>query len=596
MTFTPEQQEILKRYFTDAEGDVFALANMPEVVKGTLFSRYSRTAKDLRTLFLEDFYNSETIGVLFGKADDAPAVGVDVARAEEFYERVLVGYGDDSVAELGGAHIAIENVSCLATKSIEEHRLGLSPLEKSTRYVYFDRKDERGSYPYYKDPKIMASKHREVYLAAMDGLFDAYAKIVREIQPILLGLDLCDPKEASCRASIRAKACDLARGLLPLATLTNMGVFGNGRAFEYLLTHLLNDPLEESRRIGAAMDRNLRPVIGAFVKRATGERGDKYREYLKATEFGLSPLANFVSEGEKVEAIKVELVGWDEDAVDRMIAAAIYERSGLPYAQAKEVVDQMGEDEKEEIMRQAGGHRENRHHKPPRFFEEPYFCFDVTADWGVYKDLQRHRILTRYKQLFTPELGYVVPEEIVKAGFESVYREAMARAAEAYAAIKADFPYEAQYLVAHGSMNRFYMKMNLRALVHMVELRSSSQGHPTYRKVAQMMAKAVEEKLPLLGRHAFRFVDYNDYELERLHAFRKLETKAAAAGVDAFKEEPANMVASEAAENGDMKRALGTTIVAAVRKMNELGYDPEECVRLATLAQTALRGGDGMAR
>jgi len=578
MVFTPEQEAILRRFFTDVKGDVFAIVNVPEVVKGTLFSRYSRTAKDLRSLFLEDFYSSETLASLFGKGDDGKTP-IDVEKAEEFYERVLVGYGDDSVAELGGAHVAIENVSILATKSIEEHRLGLSPLEKSTRYVYFDRKDENG-YLYFKDPKIMASKHRELYLATNDALFDAYATIVRDIQPVLHGLNLCDPKEASCKASIRAKACDLARGLLPLSTLTNMGVFGNGRAFEYLLTNLLNDPLEEARRVGLSMDLNLRPVIGAFVKRATGERGDKYREYLTDTEFGLSPLANFSAEGTGAGSVSVELVGSDDDAADKLITAAIYGRSGLSYVQAREVVAQMEDAEKEEVLRQATCQRKSRHHKPPRFFEEPYYCFDVTADWGVYKDLQRHRVLTRYKQVFTTELGYVVPEEIVAAGFEKVYRDAMDRATEAYATIKQDFPYEAQYVVTHGSLNRFYMKLNLRALVHFVELRSSPQGHPAYRKVAQMMAAAVKAKHPLIGKYAFPFVDDNDYELERLQAFRKLEIKATAAGVEAFKEDDLG---------ADMKRALGSTLVAAVKKMNELGYEPEECIRLAALAQEQIR-------
>lgn len=569
MKFTPEQVAVLKRFFTDTEGDIFALINIPEVVKGTLFSRYSRSGKDLRTLFIEEFYNAEGVGELFAREEGAAPL--DVGRAEDFYERVLVGYGDDSVAELGGAHAALENISCLATKSIEEHRLGLSPLEKSTRYVYFDKKID-GRYAYYRPEKLMTSKYRDLYLEACDGLFDAYSTIVRDIQPVLLGLNLCDPAEAACRASIRAKACDLARGLLPLSTVTNMGVFGNGRAFEYLITNLLRDPLDEARAAGLALNENLRQVIPAFVKRATNERGEKYRQYLDETERNILPYLRYHSGHVPISEPSVELLDYDLDAVERLIAAAIYERNSMPFAEARGVAQNLSDEEKERILREVCGRRENRHHKPPRFFEEPYFCFEITADWGVYKDLQRHRILTRYKQQFTSELGYIVPEEITRAGFDSVYRAAMDRALAAFRAIKEDFPAEAQYLVTHGSYNRFYIKLNLRALVHLVELRSSPQGHPTYRKVAQKMALAVAEKMPLLGKYVFRFVDYNDYELERLAAFRRLEEKGKSAGVEVFAEEKID---------SDGKKEFGTAILAAIKRANERGYDPIECVRAA---------------
>lgn len=164
------------------------------------------------------------------------------------------------------------------------------------------------------------------------------------------------------------------------------------------------------------------------------------------------------------------------------------------------------------------------------------FTFEVVADWGVYKDLMRHRILTRYHQLFTTELGYWIPEEVEATGFGAVYRSAMERANDAYCALKERFPHEAQYVVTHGSYNRFVMRMNLRAVVHMTELRASPQGHPTYRKVAQEMAKRVSEKFPLLGKYCFPFVDFRDYELERLDAFRKIEKKAAAVGAKGFEE------------------------------------------------------------
>ncbi len=536
MPFTAEEKQILQQYFTNCEENVFVLINLPEVIKGTLFSRYSRTSKDLRRLFLDEFISQKDIASFLDTTGATNKV-LDVARAEDFYERVLVGFGDDSVAELGGAHVAIEQISVLATKSIEEHRIGLSPLEKSTRYVYFDQKVD-GEYLFYREPTLMNSPHRELYLKTINQLFDTYSHIVREIQPLLKEIFPGDENEKAYRFSIRAKACDTARALLPLAALTNMGVFGNGRAFEYLLTHLLNDPLIEVREIAAQLTANLRQVIPAFIKRAGNERGMQYRNYLQAREAKLTPLIKPYQK-ETIEPITeatVKLIDYDSQALEKVISAIIFKRTSRPYEEIWELTQSMKPAQREKILRAFTEERQNRHHKPGREFEEPYFSFEITADWGVYKDLMRHRLLTRHRQLFTNELGYIVPEEIKATGFAEIYCRAMDAAEKAYRKIKKDFPYQAQYLVTHGAYNRFYLRLNLRELVHLTELRSSPQGHPSYRKVVQAMARSVIEKFPLLGRLALGFVDYNDYHLERLAAFRKLERRAREKGVVAFQE------------------------------------------------------------
>jgi thymidylate synthase ThyX len=537
MAYSSDEKKLLSQYFTSTEDSIFALVNLPEVIKGSLFSRYSRTAKDLRRLFLDEFIKADELKGVFDAKSKAVNPALDVERADDFYERILVGYGDDSVAELGGVHVAIEQVSMLATKSIEEHRLGLSPLEKSTRYVYFDKKinDEYG---YYKDPKIMASKYRDLYIEVNNTLFDTYSHIVREIQPILKKIYPGDESDTAYKFSIRAKACDIARGLLPLSATTNMGVFGNGRSFEYLLITLLNDPLHEVKDIGKRLNENLTPVVGAFVKRATNERGNKYRDYLNKIEEALAYSSKYTKKikPRTYKTAEVKLVDYDKDAIDMTVAAVLYPRSNATYKEVRAVVKTMTDKEKEKILKVSTMFRENRHHKVSRAFEEPYFSFDVIADWGVYKDLMRHRVLTRHKQLFTNELGYITPHEIVMTGFEKPYREAMNKAVDAYKKIKKDFPHEAQYLVTHGAYNRFYMRMNLREVIHMTELRSSPQGHPTYRQVAQMMAKVVSEKFPLFGKYMFPFVDYKNYELERLSAFKKIAAKAAKLGAKGFED------------------------------------------------------------
>lgn len=525
--FTSKEKEILAQYFTNSNEDVFCLINLPEVIKGTLFSRYSRSAKDLRRLFLDEFFNQEFLQEVFkGNKGFSPST-LNLQKAEDFYERILVGYGDDSVAELGGAHLAVENISVLASKSLEEHRIGLSPLEKSSRYVYFDNK-VNGDYLFYKPKKILASKFGDLYLKVTRLLFDTYSQIVRQIQPYLKEIYPGDEKDLAYKFSIRAKACDLARGLLPLSALTNLGIYGNGRAFEYLLIHLFNDPLDEVKEKAIKINQELQKVIPAFIKRATNERGEKYRQYLNLSQEKLDQeLKKLKGEKNELKIKKpaVVLVDWEKNAVEKIIATLIFENTFFSFPQALKLTKKISQRKKETIIKAAVSARENRHHKVRRVFEAPYFTFEVLADWGVYKDLMRHRILTRHRQLFTNELGYFIPEEINKTPFAHSFKKAAEVAVEAYRKIKKYFPVEAQYLVIHAAYNRFLMKLNLREAVHLCELRSSPQGHPSYREIAQKIAQEIIKKYPIFN-HVLKFVDYKKYHLERLSSFQKILKKA----------------------------------------------------------------------
>jgi thymidylate synthase ThyX len=536
MNYSEEEKKVLKNYFTNVEDDVFCLINLPEVVKGTLFSRYSRSAKDLRRLFLDEFLNSDELKNYFQKTKEEKDSLLRTEKAEDFYERILVGYGDDSVAELGGAHLALENISVLATKSIEEHRIGLSPLEKSSRYVYFDKKVD-GRYQFYTPKKISSSKYASLYEKVNNLLFDTYSKIVHEIQPLLMEIYPGDKNDIAYKFSIRAKACDLARYLLPLSAKTNLGIFGNGRAFEYLLIHLYVDPLEEVVDLAKKINEELRKVIPAFIKRASNERGLKYQNYLRKREEKVKKvLEKIISQQTKLSFTKkesVKIFDYEKNGLEKVLSAIIFEKSNLDYQKIYEKVKKMSSKKKEEIFKAYVFGRENRHHKVGRALENVYFTFEVMADFGVYKDLMRHRILTRHRQLFTNEFSYAVPKEIDLLGFGKIYRKAADFAVEAYLKIKEKYPFEAQYLVLHGAYNRFYMKMNLREVVHLCELRSSPQGHPSYRKIAQEMAKAVIKKYPIF-KLALPFVDYNDYNLERLSSFKKLAEKARKLKVNAF--------------------------------------------------------------
>lgn len=525
--FTQKEKAILDQYFTNSDDDVFCLINLPEVIKGTLFSRYSRSAKDLRRLFLDEFYQQPIIQEAVGTEKKFLSKSLNFKKAEDFYERILIGYGDDSVAELGGAHLAIENISVLATKSLEEHRIGLSPLEKSSRYVYFDKKIAE-EYPFYKPKKILKSKFAQIYLKTCRLLFETYSQIVHQLQPYLKEIYPAKENDLAYAFSIRAKACDLARGLLPLSTLTNLGIYGNGRAYEYLLIHLLNDPLDEVKEKAYKINKELQKVIPAFIKRATNERGEKYRQYLNSSQKKLEQQLKKIPLNQPVIRVKkpmVTLVDFEKNMIENIVAALIFENSSLSYNKAFQLTKKLKIEEKEAIIAAAVFGRENRHHKVRRAFENGNFTVEVVADWGVYKDLMRHRLLTRHRQLFTNELGYFIPEEIKQTPFAKIYQKAAEAATEAYGKIKKFSPTDSQYLVIHAAYNRFVMKLNLREAVHLCELRSSAQGHPSYRQIAQKITDQIIKKFPIF-KQVLKFVDYKQYNLERLSAFQKILKKA----------------------------------------------------------------------
>jgi len=302
---------------------------------------------------------------------------------------------------------------------------------------------------------------------------------------------------------------------------------------------MLNDPLKEARDIAEEMNENLRMVIPAFVKRVSNDRGVAYRTYLKKLGKDLSVQ---IKKGTKSSELKptttysVRLASLDRDAVERIIAGLIYERTDLPYKKAFIQARRYSRRKKIQVLKSLRTYRKNRHHKPPRALEEAHCAFDIVADWGVYKDLMRHRILTRHRQLFTNELGYILPQEIAASPFKKPYIHAMKRATDLYRRLKKTMPHEAQYAVTHGSYNRFYLKMNIREAAHFAELRSIPQGHPTYRKVAQDIAIRIGEKLPHVQKYLLPFVDYKDYGLERLSAFKKIAAKAEKASVRGFEE------------------------------------------------------------
>ena len=528
-SFTEEEKAILEPFFTNLDKDVFALRNLPEVVKGALFARYSRSDKSLRKVLLDEFIKKPEMGfkqIVRMQTDSGVDQIVAIQKAEEFYERVLIGFGDDSVAELGGAHLAVENISNIATKVIEDARIGICPLEKSTRYVYFDQKPG-GKYMYYRDKDIMESRFADLYINTMDMLFDTYSSFIEPMRKFLMerfpneGMS-----ERAYKSTIRAKVCDIIRVLLPTGTLTNVGLFGNGRAFDYLLTKMYAHPMREMRDLAAAMQEELRKVIPPFVKRCNDEKhGKPYQAFLrdKWTIAKLSKeILRDVTEADDKESLR--LIDYDKDAETKVVAAILYPMSSLPMAKIREKVARMSSAERKKVINAYVAGRTNRRHKPGRAFENVYYTFDILGDYGIYRDIQRHRILTQERQLITTKHGYDVPVEIEDADLADKFREAMDAAAVAFEKISMVMPLQAQYVVPMGYKIRWYITMNLREAYHLCELRTCMQGHPTYRKLAQNIYKKIKEVHPVLA-EGMKFVDMNDYSLERKEAEKRIDKK-----------------------------------------------------------------------
>jgi len=526
--FSEKQTKILNRYVTSTTSNIFCLRNLPEVIKGALFSRYSRSGLGLRSLLLKEFILSEetafsaiagaTMQTEEGEKEIEDQVTA-IKKAQNFYDRILDGYGDDSIGELGGAHLALENISMLAAKIVEDCRLGGSPLEKSTRYIYFDQK-HKGEFLFYREPILMTSAYRDLYVQTCNKLFETYSELIPQLTAVM---EKKYPKEhdisnVAYTAAIRAKVLDCLRGLLPTSALTNMGVFGNGRFFETLIQKLNAHNLSEMQETGKKAYQELSKVIPSFVRRS--EPNHKYQQtFTQFTEQSGEELKSLTGDlTENIPSMRspgVRLISYDADGPVKVASALLFSESQSGLMELQEYCRSLSGEDLSRILEAGSNFRENRRHKSPRALEHAMFTFEIVADFGVYRDLQRHRILTQERQNLTCDFGYFVPPEIRDTEMEKPFCEAMEAAKSAYDQIAPELPEEGQYIVPMGYNIHWYFHINLRALQWLCELRSQAAGHPAYRFIAQEMAKQVAQVFPAFERF-FKFVDYDGYELGRL--------------------------------------------------------------------------------
>jgi len=529
--FSNNEKKKLLKHFSNINDSVFAITTSKQVDRGALMSRYSRTDKNMRKVFLDEFLKNQN-------------------RGEEFYKRVLLEYGDDSVAELGSAQIAIEGLSNIAVKKIEDRRIGLSYLEKSSRYVSWDKK-VNGKYKFYREPILMKSRLADNYLDACNLDFNTYTKniqpmlkLIRENDPIEnykfkdhygvekkfpLLKNESDIKSASMiyRAATKAKALDALRGLLPASTLTNVGITGNGRAFEYLLIILFSSKLTEEKQLAVKIKRELDTTIKSFVSRSNDQYGKAFQKYLTAVKETSSNLAKTHIHDKPILGNNVKLVEFETEAksINSIITALIFEQSpSLSFQQVFQNVKKISKKSKMKIIQQLCGIRRNRRHRPPRAFEMIDYTFDLRTNFGMFRDFHRHRALTLGRQLLTTDHGFDTPKEIIELGIEKDFKDCMYSTKNVFQQMRAKYTEEAQYVVNFAYIYPYYMRLNLREATHLIELRTVPQGHSDYRKVAQQMYYLISKKHPTLS-SIMKYVDLNQYELERFESEKRTEEK-----------------------------------------------------------------------
>jgi thymidylate synthase ThyX len=530
--FTPDEEAILRRYVTNLHLPVFALVNLPEVVKGALFARYSRSPKSLRRLFLDEFVRDLDIS-----GDISLDATVGLERAEQLYEKVFVEYGDDSVAQLGGVHLACEQSSNVLSKVLEWGRL-MSYLEQSTRYIAYDNRLESGHYRYFRPAEILNSQYGTRYVGDMDRMFDTYGGLL----PIMrTKVAQRFPQQAGdtdfvYRQAVKAKSLDALRGLLPAASLSNIGLYGTGQSYEQLLLRMRAHPLPEARSYADMMLTELRKVIPSFLQRVdVAERGGEWTSYLASTRDATARVVErlWADSGDPADSgdsgePEVTLLDFDPDGEEKVLAAACFSHLQCSEREAARRVRLLSHNERVALLAAYVGDRRNRRHRPGRAFERTDYRFELVTDYGAFRDLQRHRMLTIEWQRLGISLGYDMPDLVGDAGLGDQYTEAIDRAEDLYRTLAPRFAEQAMYAVALAHRIRYVMQCNAREAMHLIELRSGSQGHPAYRRVAQQMHRAIAEGAGHRAlADAMTFVDHGSTDLERLESERRSERRRA---------------------------------------------------------------------
>ena len=511
-TITDTGRAYLQEAVTDIDGDVYTFTDkLSPVTIAAAMARLSRRSDDMRVTILDEFA---------GKVD----------KDAQLLQRVITAYGDDSVQQLGGLHVVVENASNLLTKKLEWGRLA-SYLEQSTRYIYFDQKDVNGKYRYYT-PDYFKPSLKKQYDEAMDAIFDLYSVMVRRLTDHVRNASSTPEAErdVAWKGATRAQACDAIRAVLPVATKSTVGIFASGQALESLIMHLMSDELPEARVTGQKLLEQGRKIVPMFLERADKpERGGAMVAYRANTSQAVKTLAkehlpdnHATTAGEAVNLVDF----WPKNEL-LLVPDMLYEHSNLSLEQLQSSVNGWPYDQKMEVFKAYVGERLNRRHRPGRALEKAHYSWDLVCDYGIFRDLQRHRMVDDMNwQLLTPRYGYEVPKLVDEAGLVDQFETCFDISLKLYGLLqKAGYPLEAQYATLLGHKMRWKVTYNAREAFHLHELRTTPQGHPGYRKLVLQMHEKLAEVHPIIA-ESMKFVNQDeDAELTRLAAERYTQFK-----------------------------------------------------------------------
>lgn len=504
--------DYLGQTVTDTSGDVYGFKDkLSPVTIAAAMARLSRRGDDMRITILDEFAD---------KAD----------KDAQLLKRIITAYGDDSVQQLGGVHMVVENASNLLTKKLEWGRLA-AYLEQSTRYIYFDQKDENGKYRYFT-PDYLPKRLQQEYTASMDKIFNLYSEVVQQLtEHVRKNSDTPEKeRDAAWKGATRAQACDAARAALPVATKTTVGIFASGQAIESLIMHLQSDELPEARKTGDALLRQGREVIPMYLERADKpERGGAMVAYRANTYQAMKELAKNNLPDKHAEAISEQVSLVDFWPKNELLLAAdmLYEHSNLSLEELQSTVNSWPYEKKIGIFKTYMGERLNRRQRPGRALEKAHYSWDILCDYGIFRDLQRHRMVDDLNwQQLSPRYGYEVPALIEGAGLTDKFEECFEESLKLYSSLqRAGFNLEAQYATLLGHKMRWKLTFNAREAMQMLELRSTPQGHPGYRKVALQMYEKIAEVHPHIA-EGMSFINKDeDPKLTRLAAERYTQFK-----------------------------------------------------------------------
>jgi thymidylate kinase/thymidylate synthase ThyX len=508
---TAAGKQYLAEAVTNPEGNVYAFYDKeaPLTIAAAM-ARLSRRADDMRMTILDEF---------------AHAMGKDA----KLIQRVITAYGDDSVQQLLGLHLVVENASNLLTKKLEWGRLA-AYLEQSTRYIYFDQRDEHGQYRYFIPPQLDTATKNQ-YCDIMDQIFDLYSAMVHDLTDYVIAQSETpqDERDAAWKGAVRAQACDAVRSVLPVATKSTVGIFASGQALESLIMHLLSDPLPEAQAVGQELLIEGRKVVPTFLERADKpERGGATIAYRANTAAAVKELAeNYLPPNHSSETSAVTLTDiWPRNELE-LVPDMLYEHSDQPLQRIRDEVATWPYEKRLSVFETYMGERLNRRHKPGRALEKAHYSWDLVCDYGIFRDLQRHRMVDDMEwQLLTPRFGYEVPKLVEEADLTEQFEECFDLSLKLYSILQqAGFALEAQYATLLGHRMRWKVTMNARETFHFNELRTSPQGHPGYRKLVLQMHEVLAQKHPILA-EAMKFVNQGeDDKLTRLAAERYTQFK-----------------------------------------------------------------------